>query len=67
MFIFDPWCGLIFFYLFLHKIVELRQFHFFQMVSKIAIKGHVTIFIIFIDLNEGNIYKQYSESFTAIG
>ena len=66
MFIFDPWCRLIF-YLFLPKIVELRQFHFFQMVSKIAIKGHVTIFIIFIDLYEGNIYKQYSESFTAIG
>ena len=58
-FIFDTWCRLIF-YLFLHKIVELRQFHFFNMASKIALKGHVAIFIIFIDLNEGNIYKQYS-------
>ena len=44
----------------MHKIVELRQFHFFNMASKIALKGHVAIFIIFIDLNEGNIYKQYS-------
>ena len=48
------------FYLFLHTIIELRQFHFLNMASKMAIKGHVTIFIIFIDLNEGNIYKQYS-------
>ena len=59
MFIFDPWCRLIF-YLFLPKIVEFRQFQFFNMASKIAIKGHVAIFIIFIELNEGKIYKQYS-------
>ena len=48
------------FYLFLHKIVVLRQFHFFNMASKMAIKGHVTTFIIFIDLNEGNIYMPHS-------
>ena len=56
---FDTWCRWMF-YLFLHKIVGLRQFHFFNMASKMAIKGHDAIFIIFRDLNEGNIYKQYS-------
>ena len=49
------WCRWMF-YLFLHKMVVLRKFHFFNMASKMAIKGHVTIFIIFIDLNEGIIY-----------
>ena len=31
---------------FLHKIVVYRYFSYFNMASKMAAKGHVTIFII---------------------
>ena len=40
---------------FLHKIVVYRHFHIFNMASKMATNGHVTIFII-IDSNESFIY-----------
>ena len=42
-------------YLFLHKIVVYRHFSYVNMASKMAAKGHVTIFII-IDSNECFIY-----------
>ena len=32
--------------LYLHKMVVYRHFHIFNMASKMAAKGHVTIFII---------------------
>ena len=44
---------------FLHDIVVYRHFHIFNMASKMAAKGHVTIFFI-IDSNKSFIYKQHS-------
>ena len=43
------------FYLFLHEIVVYRHFHIFNMASKMAAKGHVTIFLI-IGLNNSFFY-----------
>ena len=51
---FDTWCRWMF-YLSLHKIVDYRHFHIFNMASKMATKGHVTIIII-INTNENFIY-----------
>ena len=51
---FDTWCRWMF-YLFLHRIVVYRHFHIFNMASKMAANGHVTIFII-IASNERFIY-----------
>ena len=46
-------------YLFLHKRVVCRHFHIFNMASKMAANGHLTIFII-IASNTSLIYKQHS-------
>ena len=40
---------------FLHKIVVYRHFSYFNMASKVATKGRLTIFII-VDSNESFIY-----------
>ena len=42
---FDIWCRWTF-YLFLHKIVVYRHFYIYNMASKMAANGHVTIFIL---------------------
>ena len=55
---FDTWCRRMF-YLVLHKIAVYRHFNIFNMASKKATKGHMTIFII-IDSNESFIYQQHS-------
>ena len=44
---------------FLHKIVVYSHFHIFNIASKMAANGHVSIFII-IDSNESFIYKHHS-------
>ena len=56
---FDTWCRKMF-YLFLHKINVFRHFSYFNMASKMAANGHVTIFFINIGSNEYFIYKQHS-------
>ena len=47
------------FILFLHKIAVYRHFSYFNVASKMAAKGHVTIFII-IGSNKCFIYLQHA-------
>ena len=51
------------FNLLLHNILVYRHFHIFNMASKIAAKGHVTIFFII----GSNILATFCENFTVNG